>query len=440
MVKGGNPMSMNVSRLIDALLWRVARAGRGMRSCAAFLWRRMMFRTTFIAVSGSVGKTTTKELLRVILASHAPTTATVATVNHRKTGGPEAVLLGVRPWHRYAVIEAGVERPGDMASVIKLLKPDVGVMLDVKRCHMMMFRTMEALADEKADLVRNLRRRSRAILNLDNPYVADMADVAPCEVVGFGTGDSARVKLLEARSRWPERLTLRIAVDGEAYEVRTRLVGTHWATAVLAALTTALTCGVPLDAAIASVGQVEPFWARMQPITLPGSGAVVIRDEWNGSIDTFEAAFKVMEEASAERKILVLSDYSDTSTKLRGRANHLGRRGAGIADLLVFVGDYAERSVAAAMDEGMGKDNARAFVTMAAAAEFLRAELSAGDLLLLKGQSNHHLTRVYLALLGEVTCTTVSCSRQILCDRCPRSGMAWNPRLQTLVAAPDSRV
>lgn len=423
-------------RIQEVIAWRLKPLRRRVRALAAFVWRRTQRRTRFIAIGGSVGKTTTKELLRAILARHASTVWSHGNDNLRRFGSPEATLLRVRPWHRFAVLEAGIERPGDMASVVRLIKPDIGLMLDVKRCHTNAFKSIENIAAEKGQLVRNLRPHSIAVLNLDNPYVAEMAATARCQVVGFGSGQDAQFRLLEARSRWPERLTLRIAVDGVEHEVRTRLVGVHWATAVMAAVTTAVSCGVPLTQAIAAVGDVEPFWARMQPLTLPSNGAIVIRDEWNGSIDTLDAAVEVMKEAKAQRKIAVLSDYSDTSTKLRGRANRLGRRAAEFADLMVFVGEYAERSAASAVAAGTAKENARSFVTIDAALAFLKSELRRGDLVLLKGQANHHLSRLYLGLLGDIGCTRLACPRQVLCDQCEYLGLPWTPKLAGLMLNP----
>lgn len=407
---------------------------------SAFVWRRLLLRTKFVVISGSVGKTTTKEILAAILESHYPTARTPGNCNHRKFGGPEATILSVRPWHRFAVIEVGIERPGDMASVARLVKPDIALMLEVKRCHTNVFKTVEAIAEEKGALIEALPAQGIAVLNQDNPHVANMIDRSKARAVGFGRGQQAQLRLLDMQCAWPSRLTLKVEMDGKRYDVNTRLVGKHWSTAIMAALTAATVCGVPLEQAIETVGTIEPFWARMQPMTLPGSNAVLIRDEWNGSIDTFEAAFEFMADARAKRKIVVLSDYSDTTTKLRVRANRLGRRVTGFSDMAIFVGEYAERSAAAAIEDGFPEDQVHCFVTMDATSEFLRAELREGDLVLLKGQANHHLSRIYLGLLGNVTCTTLSCSRQILCDRCDNLGMSWKPELKDLMADAQSFV
>lgn len=424
------------SRAYRQMLANKARR-RGL-SLRAFLWRRVLLRTTFIAVSGSVGKTTTKELLAEILQTHRPTSRTPGNWNTRKTRGVENAILRTRPWHRFAVIETGVEAPGEMRDAAAFVKPDIALMLEVKRCHTNAFKTLEAIAEEKSQLLKALGPRGYAVINQDNPHVVEMASNLHCRIIRFGTSEKADFRLRWAESRWPDRLRMQIEVDGAVHDVKTRLVGTHWAPAVLASLAAATACGVPLDKAIATLRSVEPFWARMQPLTVPSGGATVLRDEWNGSIDTFEPAFKVMEEARAERKIVVFSDFSDTMTKLRTRANQLGRRAAQIVEVAVFVGEYADRAAIAAEKAGLDPKNIHQFLSPPKAIEFLRSELREGDLVLIKGQSNHHLSRIYLGLLGDIACTRPTCSKQILCDRCPDLGLQWRPELRGLMGEPGS--
>lgn len=412
----------------------------GLTRYRAYVWRRCLLRTRFIVVAGSVGKTTTKEILATILARTAPTARTPGNRNHRKFGGPETTILGARPWHRFAVVEAGIERPGDMASVARLLKPDLAVMLDVKRCHTNVFKTVEAIAEEKGRLLAALRPGATAVINQDNSLVVGMLDHCRAQSVSFGSSEQAQIRLLEADCQWPSRLQLRIEVDGAQYDVRTQLVGTHSANSVLAALAAATVCGVALPDAIHAVETIEPFWARMQPITLPDSGAILIRDEWNGSIDTFDAAFSFLQRARAERKVVIASDYSDSTAKLRARAKRLGRQVATVADLAVFVGEYAERSAAAAVADGLAPEQVHSFATIPPATQFLKQNLRRGDLALLKGQTSHHLSRIYLGLLGSVSCTALSCSRQLLCDRCDQLGLQWRTEFEGIVAPPEAYV
>ncbi len=407
-----------------------------LRNFTAYLWRRLLFRTTFIAISGSVGKTTTKEFLAEVLGKRYSTVRTPGNWNLRKTGGLEATILRARPWHRYVVVEIGIEKPGDMASAARFLKPDIAVILSVKRCHTNTFKTLDAIAHEKSILVHSLGARGHAIVNQDDPRVVGMASSLNCRVTRFGTSENADVRLRYAKSRWPDRLTLNIEDEsGLSHQCSTKLVGTHWAPSILATLVTAKVCGIPLKEGIGTINAVEPIWARMQPITLPAyGGATVVREDWNGSIDTFETAFEMFGEAEARRKIVVFSDYSDSSQKSRVRANFLGRQASRLADIGVFVGDYAERSVGMAVSEGMAAERAHAFISTASATKFLKTVLRRGDLVLIKGRASHHLSRIYLGLIGDVACTLPSCSQQILCDYCPQLGFEWTPTLQGYMA------
>lgn len=410
-------------------------------SQAAFIWRRLLFNTTFIAITGSAGKTTTKEFLASILEQHFSVNRTPGNWNHRKFQGPEMTILKTRPWHKFVVMELGIEVPGDMAKVAHFVSPDLVLMLDIKLCHTNTFKTLESIAQEKSQLLHHIKNRGCAILNQDNPYVAEMATKPGAKLIRFSKADSADIKLVHAESNWPERLKLQIIVEGKQYEVETRLVGTHWVPTILASLAAAVHCGIPLQDAINSIRTIEPFWARLQPITLPAyGGATILRDEWNGSIDTFEAALKVLADANATRKIVIFSDFSDSKKKLRSRANYLGKISASHADIAIFVGDYSHNSRIAAIDAGLNEECVHAFFDVAGVTAYLKQLLRKGDLVLIKGQANHHLSRIYLGLLGQVACTLSSCSMQILCDRCSRLGFAWHPEIQGYMAPPESAV
>jgi UDP-N-acetylmuramoyl-tripeptide--D-alanyl-D-alanine ligase len=406
---------------------------------AARLWRRLLFRTRIIAITGSVGKTTTKELLASILSEQGRVVRTPGNSNSLKQGGLSSVILKIRPWDRFAVFEVGVEAPGEMWKAARLLRPDIVIVLRIARCHTNLFDSLEAIAEEKATLLKDLGPAGTAILNGDDALVTAMARNEQFDCRFFGTSTSFDVSASDVSSRWPERLRLTVRTRDESHVMQTLLVGTHWVTPILAALTASTCCGVPLARAVKCVEKVPPFWARMQPVRL-NSGATIIRDEFNGSITTFEAAFKVLAEATAQRKIMVLSDYSDSPKKRRIRVNSLGRDAAKTVDMLVLVGENSRNGANVAIDAGMAPENAHAFFTINEATQFLRRELRDGDLVLLKGQSNHHLSRIYLGLLDDVSCQVPSCRKMILCDCCEQLGFSWRPELDGLMALPNAKL
>ena len=399
--------------VVGQLLWSLAPGVYWV----AYLWRRLLWRTTFVAVTGSHGKTTAKECIAAILATRA---RTAKSYRNQNSGLLLSLsVLRVRPWHRFAVIEVGVAAPGAMPRAARLVRPDVAVVTVIRRSHTTEFPDLDHYAAEKERLVSALSPGGTAVRNADDPRVAVMTDRAQCRVVLHGRSPRLAVWADGIAARWPDRLSF-VGHVGQDEECRvvTNFVGEHWVPAVLAALATAYVLGVPLAGAAEALTSVQPSTARMQPATVP-CGATFLRDDVNGTMDACTTAFQVFAEARAERRIVVVRDASDCgSTKRRDRLAHLGREAARVGDCGVFVGDNAHHAAKAAVRAGLPEARVHTFTDLRAAAEFLRAELRAGDLVLLKGRNCDHLGRLYFAQFGEVRCWKDQCHRLMECDVC----------------------
>src|SRR6185503_1680030 len=260
----------------------------------ARLWRPLLFRTTFIGITGSVGKSTCKECLAAILSAQFPTAKTL--FNQNEHDGVPRTILRVRPWHRFAVVEVATDYPGLVRRSARLLRPDISIVLAIAGTHSQLFATLDETAAEKAQLLEAQSRGAIAILNADDARVLGMAARSRPRVKTFGRSPAADLRAEAVSSHWPGRLKLRVRMQAETVDVNTRLVGEHWLNSVLGALLAAESCGVPLQRAAAEIGRVQPFMGRMQPVALPG-GAVMLRDEGNGSLDTVGPALRVLQEA-----------------------------------------------------------------------------------------------------------------------------------------------
>jgi UDP-N-acetylmuramoyl-tripeptide--D-alanyl-D-alanine ligase len=200
----------------------------------AVLWRRLLFRTTFIAITGSVGKTTTKELLADILAARA---RTFRTLGNQNSGLVLALnILRVRPWHRFAVLEAGIGKPGQQ---------------------------MRRLAG------------GLAVLNGDDPRVAAMAGSARFRTCLAGTSPAFDLWADQVSSRWPDRLSFLAHCGSETCRIQTQQLGSHWIPALTAALAVAKHLSVPLEESASVLSSSAPYTARLEPVPLP-SGAVML--------------------------------------------------------------------------------------------------------------------------------------------------------------------
>ena len=381
---------------------------------SAYVWRRLMVRTTVIAITGSVGKTTTKECLAAILSARVPTLETLH--NQNDAIGVPRTLLRMRPWHRVAVIEMGTWEPGAMRRNARLVRPDVAIVLAVASTHTDVFRTLDDTAAEKAQILAALPRRGLAILNGDDARVRRMGDGCRCRVETFGPVASD-AWADEVSAQWPARLSLRVHAAGGTQRIETRLVGEHWVNGILAALLAARSQGIVLADAAEALATVEPFTARMQPVRLP-NGATVIRDEMNSSPDTWRAALAVLRESSARRRVLVASDVSDSRRKPRVRYRELGDFAVETADVALFIGEHARFAVQRAVAKGMDPSSVYGVLDVRAAAERLASLLQDGDLALLKGRTTHHLSRALFAQFGVIGCWKTRCSKLIACDIC----------------------
>jgi UDP-N-acetylmuramoyl-tripeptide--D-alanyl-D-alanine ligase len=381
----------------------------------AAIWRRLMFRTTFIAITGSVGKTTCTETIAAVLSSRFPTVSTAGGGNSHK--GISKTVRRVRPWHRYAVIEIGIDGPGQMRRLARSVKPDIVVWVSVARTHTMNFRTLDAIAREKSILVSHLRPGGIAILNDDYPHISAFEPPAGVKALYYGNTARSTYTASEATSRWPERLSFTVSAGEEKARVHSRFVGEHWVSSFVPALMAGHVAGISLRDAAEALAALEPQPQRLSVMEIPG-GPTFLRDK-NASIDTTAPAFKVLAEATAKRKVLVLTDVTDSTRKARRRLRWLGTEAARVADAVVFIGERCERGVAGAIDAGLPADRVWHFYDIRAAADFLRHELREGDLVMLRSRRIDHLDRIYLTMTTQVGCWRNRCPKHTDCSQCP---------------------
>jgi UDP-N-acetylmuramoyl-tripeptide--D-alanyl-D-alanine ligase len=379
--------------------------------------RKFLRRTTFIAISGSNGKTTATRILSEVLGSHAPTRST--RYNRNTFYGITEAIAFCNPWKtRFAVFEVAAGQPGAIHRAMTLIRPDVSVMLSVFLEHRSFFRNIEAVAKEKAILLEELQEHGVAVINADDPLVANMPLPPGRKVMRFGASKDYDVYCENVESAWPQLLSFTAVVGGERQEIETRLLGMHWTGPIMACISVAHVLGIPLSRIARAISEVSPYPARMQVVQLP-SGATVIRDEFKGSEHTISTAFEEMTKANAKRKFLAFCDVAESSRSPRDRLEKIGKRSAKIFDYVLFIGPKADHGVRGAISAGIGENQAMAFPDYQAAADFLKTDLGPGDVLLLKAQRNSQLVRLFYSLLGEVRCTIPFCDKRTVCDDCP---------------------
>ena len=345
---------------------------------AARAHRRRLKDTAFVGVTGSAGKTTTKELAAAVLGTQLAGTWTEG--NKNGLGNLGKTILRTRARHDFCILEVAAWYPGSVARVARLVQPTIAVVTRIGLDHYRAFRSLEATALEKRALVEALPDDGCAILNADDPHVLAMADGFGGRVITFGESPSADIRASEITSAWPEPLAFRLHHDGRDWPVRSRLHGKHVATAVLAAVGVAVAVGVPIDRALEAVATFEPVPGRMSPVS--HRGATFIRDDRKAPLWSFPPVLEFLSEAQAERKLLVVGTVSDYPGPASRGYRALAEDALAVVDEVVFVGPNSRFGMKA---RGDGAGRVHAFEALAEARDYLERELRPGDLILVKG-------------------------------------------------------
>ncbi len=372
-----------------------------------------------VGITGSNGKTSTKNMLRTILEQHGETVAPQGSFNNH-VGAPIS-MLRVTYDTRFLVVEMGASGVGHIAALVRIAEPDVGVVLKVGLAHAGEFGGIEATQRAKSEMVTDLPASATALLNVDDDRVASMRDLTAAQVVGFGTSADADYRITRIETdRSGTRFTLTAppvpaddpSADGgrpggpDHVDVRLAILGEHHAMNAAAALTVAHRWGVPLAdgaAALASMTRAERW--RMELLQGGPEGVTVINDAYNASPDSTAAALRTLAQIvrPGERTVAVLGEMAELgefSTEEHDRIGRLVVR-LGIGQLVV-VGRGAMPIHQAATLEGSWDGESVFIEDVDDAVRSLQDMLRPGDVVLVKSSKSAEL-RFLGDRLGGVT-------------------------------------
>lgn len=255
-----------------------------------------------VAITGSNGKTTTKELVAAILGELGPVLATSGNLNNEL--GVPLTLCALGPTHRYAVIEMGANAPGEIARLAAIARPDVGVVTNVGPAHLEGFGSLEGVARAKSELFAALDAEATAVVNADDAFVATFRDAAAhCRRCEFGRAEGADVRLVDGAD------ALVVDTRGERLVVPFALPGEHNRANALAAIAAVRSLDVQAEAIVAGLAGVAPVSGRLATRFVP-SGATLIDDTYNANPASARAAIDVLA-ARPGRRHLVLGDMGE---------------------------------------------------------------------------------------------------------------------------------
>ncbi|TAM69076.1 MAG: UDP-N-acetylmuramoyl-tripeptide--D-alanyl-D-alanine ligase [Microbacteriaceae bacterium] len=374
----------------------------GALATAVIARARAVGRLKIVGVTGSNGKTTTKNLLRSILTPLGSTVAARESYNN-EVGAP-LTMLEVTEETDYLVAEMGASAVGEIARLVQMAKPDVGVVLKVGLAHAGEFGGIEATLAAKTEMVSELDAGDVAVLNHDDARVASMADKTAASVLWFGLGTEADVTARDiVAARTGTTFTL-VLPEGAARPVRFRVLGEHHVMNALAAAAAAHALGVSIDDIVAGLQRVTRA-ERWRMEVLGGSGGVtIINDAYNASPDSMAAALRTLAQLaeSGTRTVAVLGEMTELGELSGQEHDRIGLLAVRLnIDQLVVVGAGARRMHISAIREGSFDGESIFSDTPEQAYDLLAETLRSGDIVLVKS-SNAAGLRFLGDRLGEL--------------------------------------
>ena len=386
---------------------------------------------TVIAITGSVGKTSTKDAIYEVLRREGSVRRSEKSFNS-ELGVPLSIIGAKNAWGsvfgwlsvimhglgqllmakgkfpKTLVLEVGADRPGDISTIAKWLKPHVVVItrLPDVPVHIEFFPTVESLIEEKISLAKNARKDATLVLNVDDPHIRAAKEKLPFKSVTFGTGGqhttlvASNVQVLAAGPTSPGGLTFKLDFDGKSFPVNLPKIYTEsFLTIALAALGVAYALNVNILNAIAALADYDTPPGRAHLLS-GANDTILIDDTYNSSPAAAEAGLKMLKDLPfGKRKIAILGDMLELGKHTSDEHKKIGVYAKKCATILIAVGMRSKETATAARDAGMKKvyevDDAFA------AAEMMQQLSHAGDVIFIKGSQGMRMERAVKILMAD---------------------------------------
>ncbi len=365
----------------------------------ASFWRNK-FDLRVIGITGSVGKSTTKELVAAVLATQFHVLKNYGNLNNEI--GLPLTLLNLTGNHDRVVLEMGMYDVGEIALLCEMARPQVGVVTNVGPIHLERLGTIERITEAKTELVQALPSNSEgglAILNDDDPRVQAMADKTEARVLTYGLSPEADLWASDVTSMGLDGIRFVLNYGNEQIHIRIPLLGRHSVHAALRAAFVGIVEGLDWEQIVTGLQQL-PSDAQLRLVSVPGpNGSILLDDTYNASPTSTLAALNLLDDLTGAKKIAVLGDMKELGSYEEEGHRKVGCRTADIVDLLIVIGDsvryIAEEAIACGLDPSL----ILRLQNNEAAIAHLQVNLGPDDVVLVKGSNSQRMGEIVSALM-----------------------------------------
>ncbi|MFO0594324.1 MAG: UDP-N-acetylmuramoyl-tripeptide--D-alanyl-D-alanine ligase [Myxococcaceae bacterium] len=369
-------------------------------------FHRERFKIPICAVTGSNGKTTTKELVASILSMRGPALKTQGNLNNEI--GVPLTVFNLESWHVAAVIEMGMNHPGEIGRLTDIARPDAGLITIVQPAHLEGVGSIEGVANAKGELFKGLGPNATAVVNLDDARVAGQAfdgTGIAAKKLTWGRHPDAQVRLVSVAPQGREGLQLTIRFQGQDYATALRLVGDHNAANATGAFALALALGYSPDECVRGLEAASAHARRLQIVDAP-HGVTVVDDCYNANPASMNAALRTVEELAASndpvgRAVAVLGDMLELGSEEAREHVQMGISASDRVQLLALFGPRMKQALPLAQKK-LGA-RVQHFDEVEPLVAWLGKQLQPHDYVLVKGSRGMRLERVVAALTGTQT-------------------------------------
>jgi UDP-N-acetylmuramoyl-tripeptide--D-alanyl-D-alanine ligase len=355
-------------------------------------WRRK-YRTPVVALTGSNGKTTTKEMIAACLETTFPVLKTKGNLNNLI--GLPLTLLTLTEKERVVVLEMGMNVPGEIRRLTEIAEPDIGLITNIQKVHLEGMGNLEKLKEEKGELFRKMRRDGTILVNQDDPRVIDLAAHYVGQKITYGIERPAEVMAKEIKLKGVGGTSFTLIMEHEAREIHLRLLGRHFVPNALSAMAVSCLFGVEVKQAKEALENFQPFPMRMEVIPLKG-GKTLINDAYNANPTSMELALETLVETKGGGKaIAVLGDMLELGNFTKEAHEQLGKKVSELSiDFLLALGEEAPVVVESAIRHGFPAERGKVVESHSEAISFLRKMIQIGDWILVKGSRKMAMEKI----------------------------------------------
>ncbi|MBL0695792.1 UDP-N-acetylmuramoyl-tripeptide--D-alanyl-D-alanine ligase [Comamonas sp. JC664] len=357
---------------------------------------RQRFRLPVCAVGGSNGKTTTKEMVGAILGTRGPALKTEGNLNNEI--GVPLTLFRLEPHHVAAVIEVGMNQPGEIERLTRVVLPDAGVITVVQPEHLEGLGSIEGVAAAEGELFQEMGHGTTIVVNVDDALIPAQAERSTAQRLTFGRAEHADVRLADVKTLGREGMVATVRHLGREWPVRLHFVGPHNAQNATAAFAVALALGYTPEECVRGLESARPYSRRLNVVD-GQHGVTVIDDCYNANPASMDAALETLGTlvSAGGRAVVVLGDMLELGPGELEEHARLGRQVPSHATLAAFFGP---RSLKGWESASMGESAAH-FTEVEPLMAWLSPRLREGDVVLVKGSRGMRLERVVAALTGS---------------------------------------